>query len=218
MSEVGLMSFQTGVNMADKRSNNVKIGTISSSNVTLNQNQDGVQSISSKHIEYETDDNTVEISPMAKHKKNAAIAFITIVVAAIALLADVAGLLSYFNIPKGMPFFALVPIFIIVAFVTHHDVWVTKLSPNVAHFKNGRWYENCGNGQVASYIKRAKCIYPKCDGSVSVVPAPPRERHNHSVVGKCSVGGVRHTYTVDFNGIGYPQQFDWRPLDNEKKA
>jgi hypothetical protein len=69
-----------------------------------------------------------------------------------------------------------------------------------------------------SYIKRAKCIYPKCDGFVFVVPAPPREKHNHLVVGKCSVGGIRHTYTFDFNGIGYPQQFDWSPPDEVKKA
>jgi hypothetical protein len=70
MSEVGLMSFQTGETMADKRSNNVEIsGSILSSNVTLNQYQDGVQSISGKHIEYEIDDSTVEIGQMAKHKK-----------------------------------------------------------------------------------------------------------------------------------------------------
>jgi hypothetical protein len=136
MSEVGLMSFQTGENMDDTRFNNVNIGTISSSNVTLNQNQDGVQSISSMPIEYEVDDSTVEIIPMDKPKRNAAIFSITMAVASIGLLADVTGLFSYFNvsslfpyfnISKGMAFLIFAPICLFVVFITQHDLWLTKL-------------------------------------------------------------------------------------------
>jgi hypothetical protein len=146
------------------------------------------------------------------------IAFTTILLAAIGVLADFAGLLSYFNISQGKTFFIFALIGILAVLITHHDWWVLALSPNTDQFNNGKWYKNLNNGQVASYIKRAKCIYPKCNGFVDVVLAPPRERHNHSLVGKCSVDGIRHTYTVDSNGIGYPQQFDWRPLDQAKKA
>src|SRR5262245_23064794 len=122
MSEVDLMSFQTGESMADKRSNNVEInGTILSSNVTLNQYQDGVQSISGKHIEYETDDSTVEIGQMAKHGKNVVIALITIVLAAIGVLADFAGLLSYFNVSQGKTFLILALVGILAVLITHHD-------------------------------------------------------------------------------------------------
>ena len=204
--------------MNDKRYNNVELsGILLNSNVTLNQSQDSVQSISSKHIEYEIDDSTVEIGQMAKHEKSVGIAFITCVLAAIGVLADFADLLSYFNVPQGtFLIFALVGISAVL--ITHHDWLVLGLSPNTVQFKNGRWHENLNDVQVASYIKRAKCIYPKCSGLVFVVPAPPRERHNHSLVGKCSVDGIRHTYTVDCNGIGYPQQFDWRPPDEGKKA
>jgi hypothetical protein len=62
--------------MNDKRYNNVEIsGTLLNSNVTLNQSQDSVQSISSKHIEYEIDDSTVEIGQMAKHQNSSPYTF-----------------------------------------------------------------------------------------------------------------------------------------------
>jgi hypothetical protein len=204
--------------MNDKRYNSIEIGTLSNSNVTLNQNQDGVQSISSRHVEYEIDEGTIQTSQMEKHAKKVGKCLVTIVVSFIALFADLTGLLSPFNIPRGVSFPILLFVCMVVVLFMHHDFWVISLQPNTPKFKDGRWYEKINNRELVSYIKKAKCIYPKCEGFVFVVDAPPRERHKHSVVGKCSVDGLNHTYTIDSNGIGYPQKFDWRPPDNEKKA
>jgi hypothetical protein len=127
--------------MNDKRSNNVEIGNIFDSTVTFNQSQDNAHSINSQHIEYEIDHNTLAITPMARHSRNAVINFTTMMVAAIALLADLSGLvdvngfLSYFNISKVTAFFVLVPISLLVILVTHHDFWITKLSPGIANLK-----------------------------------------------------------------------------------
>ena len=142
-------------------------------NINIHQNQDTTQSISNKHIEYEMDESTLATTAIARHKRNAAIASVPIIVAAIALLADLAGLadftglLSYFKITKGMAIIMLIPICSMVAAIIHHELWFTHLSPDIAKFRNGRWHEKLNDREVASYLRRAKCIYPKCNGFVS---------------------------------------------------
>jgi len=119
-----------------------------------------------------------------------------------------------------MILFVVVPVCIIVAIYSFKDQWLLKLKTAVPvrYEDDGFWYEKRHDGKFQSYIKKAKCNYPKCNGTVHIVPAPPREKHNHILVGKCSVGGIRHTYTVDANFIGLSREFDWRPPEKEKIA
>jgi len=206
--------------VSNDRNNIVDIsGTLTNSPVTLNQNQDGIQSITNKHVEYVIDEGTVRVFPQKPAEKMNALFIVVVAISSLGLLADILGILSYIGIQKGTAVLMLGPICLLVALITKNDRWLVSLPANgTAHFKDGLCYEKLSDGNFISYIKRAKCTYPKCDGLVHIVPAPPRERPNHSLVGKCSVGGVRHTYTVDYNGIGYPREFDWRPLEPEKKA
>jgi hypothetical protein len=106
----------------------------------------------------------------------------------------------------------------ILALITGKNNWLGLLQVDGdAQFKNGFWYRKLSDGNFISYEKRAKCIYPKCDGWVYIESAPAREKNNHILVGKCSVGGIRHAYTVDYNDIGYPHEFDWGPLEKKSK-
>ncbi|MDR2880593.1 MAG: hypothetical protein LBV29_01655 [Azoarcus sp.] len=206
--------------MNDDRTNTVDIsGMLTNSPVIVNQNQDGMQSIADTHIEYAIDESTVRVFPQKPAEKMNGIFVVTVVIASLSVFADMLGVLSYIGIQKGMAILLLGPICLLMALITKKDRWLVSLQADgSAQFSDGLWYEKLPDGNFMSYVKRAKCVYPKCNGLVRIVPAPPRERYNHSLVGKCSVGGIRHTYTVDYNGIGYPREFDWRPLEQEKKA
>jgi hypothetical protein len=200
----------------NSKSNSVDIsGTLTNSPVTVNQGQDGVHGISSRHVDYVLDEGSARILPRQPAKHMSTIYICTLCVSALGIIADVLGVLAHLGLEKGVSIIVLIPASLLVAFISNHDRWLMALGEG-AHFKNGFWYEKLPDGDFVSYVKHAKCIYPKCEGLVHVVPAPPRERPNHSLVGKCSIGGVRHTYTVDYNGIGYTREFDWRPLPEEE--
>ena len=199
------------------RDNSIDIsGVITGSTISVNQNQDGNQPINETEIEYEVDENSYREVSGETYKKPTKIFYLSLAVLALGVLADVAGLLAYFGFNQGMVILVLAPVCWLIAAITSDDRWVNDLSNDKrSYYRNGQWYEKLPNGNVSIYYKRAKCIYPKCEGSVNIVPAPPRENPNHILVGKCSLGGVQHTYSMDFNGIGYPQKFDWRPLPQE---
>ncbi|WP_039989421.1 hypothetical protein, partial [Vibrio owensii] len=216
---LSLFKKELFMNSDDKigRDNSIDIsGTITGSTISVNQNQDGIQSINETEIEYGVDENSYREISGDTYKKPAKIFYISLGVLTLGIVADVLGVLTYFGFNQGMIVLVLAPICWIIAVVTKNDRWVNDLPPDqTSYYRSGKWYEKLPDGNVAIYYKKAKCIYPKCTGVVNIVPAPPRENPNHTLVGKCSVGGVQHTYTVDFNGIGYPHKFDWRPLPRE---
>ncbi|MFD2167219.1 hypothetical protein ACFSJY_13260 [Thalassotalea euphylliae] len=195
------------------KNNSVDIsGTVTGSNISINQNQDGNQAISDTEIEYKIDENTYREVSGETYKKSANVFYISLGLLALGVLADFAGILAYLGFNQPVVLLVLAPICWLIAKITEDDRWVNGLSQdNKSYYREGSWYEKLPNGNVAIYDKRAKCVYPRCEGTINIVPAPPRERPNHSLIGKCSLCGVQHTYTVDYNGIGYPQKFDWRP-------
>ncbi len=204
--------------MEDSRNNKVEFsGDVSNSTIEVNQNQDGNQAIANKNIEYEIDDTSYRvISSKPADKANKFFA-ITIGISVLAIIADIAGVLTYIGINEGMMILVLFPIVLVIAMFTKQARWLHNLPKNnTALFKDGRWYEKLEDGNIAIYLKKGKCIFPKCKGIINIVSAPPREHPNHTLIGKCSLGEVQHTYTVDFNGIGYPHQFDWRLLPQER--
>ena len=112
----------------------------------------------------------------------------------------------------------VVPLAVIGAAISNGKRKIAEHSfiENEAWFIDDRWVEQYDDGNYFLYKKIAACIYSKCSGSVAIVRAPQREQGNHTLVGVCSVGGHRHTYTVDYNGIGFPAQFDWRPIEKRE--
>lgn len=199
------------------KDNSVDIsGIITDSTISVNQNQDGKQSIHETQIEYEVDENSYREVSADTYKKPTKIFYISIGILALGILADLAGVLTYMGLNIGIVLLVLAPVCWLVAIITKDDRWINGLIYDKnSYYRNGQWFEKLPDGNVAIYYKRAKCIYPKCEGSINIVPAPPREHPNHTLVGKCTLGDVQHTYSMDFNGIGYPQKFDWRPLPQE---
>lgn len=195
-----------------KKINTVEIsGQISDSKITINQNQDGNQKFSESHIIYEVDESSYKVTPLESFHKSKSIFASTIIISSISIAADICGLASfYINYPRGISLLILSPICIYFAISTKHNRWLMKLPQNGASFfQKDKWYEKLPDGSVASYIKTAKCGYPKCLGTIEIVQAPKKEKGNHKLVGKCSVAGTQHTYNVDYNGIGEPQKFNW---------
>lgn len=202
------------------KDNSVDIsGVITDSTISVNQNQDGKQSIHETEIEYEIDEHSYREVNGDVYEKPTKIFYISVGVLGLGVLADVAGLLSYIGLNIGIVLLVFAPICLGIAVITKDVRWVNDLAyDEKSYYRNGQWYEKLPNGNVAIYYKKSKCIYPKCEGSINIVPAPPREHPNHTLIGKCNIGGVQHTYSMDYNGIGYPHKFDWRPLAQESSG
>lgn len=196
--------------------NNIHIGSIGTGNtVNIAQHQGPP---SAPHLEYEVLEKSVRHLPKSEVNKGALAFWVSVSLPVLAIVADSLGVLSFLGIQTLWALAVVLPIAVVGAAVTNGKRKIAEHSfkPNEAWFIDGQWVEEDGNGDYVLYRKVAPCIYPKCSGSVTIVPAPPRERGNHTLVGVCSVGGNRHTYTVDYNGIGFPEQFDWRPIEKQE--
>lgn len=195
--------------------NNVTIGTMGSSNsIYISQNQNETPG----HIEYEIIPNSIERISRETANRGTLSFFGSVALPVLAVVADVLGVFSFLGIQTKWVLSIVLPIALIGALL-NNSKWklsTTFFRSNEARFINGKWVEKSESGDFVLYRKSASCIYPKCQGTVQIQPAPPREHPNHSLVGVCDIGGYRHTYTVDFNGVGYPQQFDWRPIEENK--
>lgn len=195
--------------------NNINIGSIGAGN-TVNITQQ--QAPSASHIEYDVVDASVRHLSKSEVNKGALAFWASASLPVLAIVADSLGVLSFLGVQTLWALAVVVPIAAIGAAATNGKRKIVEHSfkVNEAWFIDGRWVEQDDDGDYVLYRKAAPCIYPKCSGSVAIVPAPPRERGNHALVGICSVGGNRHTYTVDYNGIGYPAEFDWRPIEKRE--
>ena len=196
--------------------NNVSIGSVGTGN-TVNIAQH--QAPSTPHIEYAVADQSVEHVSRWEAKKSAFAFYGSLSLPVLAIVADGLGVLSFLDLKTMWVLAVLLPIAVFGAVLTStkRKLATTTFSPNEARFVDGRWAEQEQDGSYLLYRKTAPCIYPKCSGTVFIQPAPPREHPNHTLVGVCDVGAHRHTYTVDFNGIGFPAQFDWKPLEERSR-
>ena len=195
--------------------NYINIGAIGTGN-TVNIAQH--QAPEASRIEYAVVQNSVSHLSSAEVQKGVLAFWGSASLPILAMVADSLGVLSFIGVQTVWVLAVVIPIAFIIAAMNNGKRKIAELSPkrNEAEYLDGRWVEQDEDGNYLLYRKTASCIYPKCSGSVSISPAPPREQGNHSLVGICDVGGRRHTYTVDYNGIGYPHQFDWRPLEERK--
>lgn len=195
--------------------NHIKIGTIGTGN-TVNIIQH--QAPEASRIEYAVVQNSVSHLSSAEVKKGVLAFWGSASLPILAMVADSLGVLSFIGVQTAWVLTVLIPIAFVVAAMNNGKRKIAELSPkrNEAKYLDGKLVEQDEDGNYLLYRRTASCTYPKCSGSVSISPAPPREQGNHSLVGVCDVGDRRHTYTVDYNGIGYPHQFDWRPLEERK--
>lgn len=85
-----------------------------------------------------------------------------------------AGLIGCADIRKGPALLVLVAFVFLVRLFAKRERWLAFLSANrFSLFKRGFWYEKCPT-EVLRRTLWGKCIYPKCEGVVQVVPAPSR--------------------------------------------
>lgn len=192
--------------------NRVSIGSVGTGNaITINQHQ----APDSPHIEYDVSEDTIEHLSRSHVNKGAFAFYGALALPVLAIVADSLGVLTFLGIQTKWAMAVLLPMAVVAAVLTNtkRKIAETTFVPDTAMFIDGRWVEQERDGGYIRYRKTASCIYPKCSGTVSIHPAPPREQPNHAVVGVCDVGGHRHTYTVDFNGVGFPAQFDWSPVE-----
>jgi hypothetical protein len=195
--------------------NNINIGSIGTGN-TVNINQQQVPD--ARHIEYSIAEESVQHLSKPDVNKSVIAFWASTSLPVLAIVADSLGVLSFLGIQTLWVLAVVVPIAVVGAALTNGNRKIAERSfkANEAWFIDGRWVEEDDTGNFVLYRKVAPCVYPKCSGAVAIVPAPPRELGNHTLVGVCNVGGHRHTYTVDYNGIGYPAQFDWRPIEKHE--
>jgi hypothetical protein len=195
--------------------NNILIGSVAGGGTV---NIDQRQATETKHIEYTVAQDSVEWLPKSQVYRGVFAFYASLSLPVLAVVANALGVLAFFGVQTRWVLFVVIPLALIGAFLSmsSRKLAETAFRPNEAQFINGRWVERDDDGNYLLYRKTAPCIYPKCSGTVFIRPAPPREVPNHTSVGVCDVGSFRHTYTVDFNGIGYPHQFDWRPMEESR--
>ncbi len=196
--------------------NNVSIGSVGAGNTIHISHH---QAPNAPHIEYAVAADSIEHVSAGEARKSALGFYGSLSLPILAIVADGLGVLSFLGIQTRWVLAVLLPLAVVGAILTStkRKLATTTFGHSEAQFVDGRWAEQEEDGSYLLYRKTAPCIYPKCTGIVFIQPAPPRERPNHTLVGVCDVGVHRHTYTVDFNGIGFPAQFDWKPLEERSK-
>jgi hypothetical protein len=194
--------------------NQVNIGSVGTGN-TISITQ--TQAPDAPHIEYMVDKKSVRNLSKTYVNKGVFAFYGALLLPILAIVADALGVLSFLGVQTRWVMAVVLPAAIFGALLnnTRRKIAQTTFNPNTAAFIDGNWIEQDERGGYIRYQKTAPCIYPKCSGTVFVRTAPPRELPNHTLIGVCNVGGHRHTYTVDFNGIGFPEQFDWRPIEDK---
>ena len=197
------------------RDNQVSIGSVGTGN-TISITQ--AQAPDAPHIEYTVDERSVQHLSKAYINKGAFAFFGALLLPVLAIAADALGVLSFLGIQTKWVMAVVLPVAVFGSLLnnTRRKIATTAFNPNTAMFIDGHWVEQDERGGYIRYQKTAPCIYPRCSGTVFVRTAPPREQPNHTLIGVCNVGGHRHTYTVDFNGVGFPEQFDWRPIEEKR--
>lgn len=195
--------------------NNFTVGSAGNGNIfNVVQHQEPKAS----YVEYDVAHDSIEHLSRSHVHGRAFLFFASFVLPILGLLADGLGVLTFLGIQSKWAFTVLVSAAIVGTFLTNtkRKIATAGLERNRAIYIDGSWVEREDGGGYLLYRRTAKCIYPKCSGTVFIRPAPPREKPNHTLVGVCDLGNHRHTYTVDFNGIGFPLQFDWRPIEEHK--
>lgn len=198
--------------------NNLTIGSVGTGN-TIHIDQRRGSPPESPHIEYKIAQDSIQHLSRSEVNKSALSFYGAIALPFLALVADSLGILSFIGVQTKWTLVAILPIVLAITLATmqNKEIAKTTFRPNVANFLHGKWVERENDGNYIIYQKTAPCIHRGCRGTVFIRRAPPREQPNHTLVGVCDTGGHRHTYTVDFNGIGYPEQFDWRPIESQKE-
>lgn len=98
-------------------------------------------------------------------------------------------------------------------FITYSPFYkMALLTPNdeVDQFINRVYVHKDRDGNCTTYKKDAPCNFPKCQGRIEVSYAPPMENHKYHTIGCCNLATYLHTFTIDFNGIGYYKEMDFR--------
>lgn len=182
---------------------------------TENQNHNKPEEHS--YIEYRIDEHSIKILHRRQIYRDTLLFYISFLPPIIVLVAHHYDILLLLGIKIELALGLATGITMVGAMLTNtqRKIAATTFPTDTAMFIEGQWIEEVNKEEYIQYTKTAPCIYPKCSGTVFIRPAPVRELPNHTLVGVCNIGGHRHTYTVDYNGIGFRQQFDWRAPEKQ---
>lgn len=198
--------------------NRINIGSIGDANhINIAQNQAPERT----SIQFVIDPRSVERLSRGSVIKGAVGFFLSLPALALSvmsILADALGILSYFNVESRILAYLIMAVAMAGVMLCNgkRKMATASIAPDQARFIDGRWVERDESGDYLLYRNTAPCNYENCHGTVRIQTPPPREQHNHDLIGVCDIGGKQHTYRVDFNGIGERQHFDWRPLEQNK--
>ncbi|MFA5780578.1 MAG: hypothetical protein WC947_10655 [Elusimicrobiota bacterium] len=186
------------------------------SDVNINQQRLADEALEHRHTVFETK-GFKEYTAKDVRKKTLH-AVIAVVVGGLAVFSNILSVAAYFGLAKFPVAIPIVAICLIVVLINVRYVELLFLPKNTDTYRYlwGKFVRKSNDDRYVVYEKVAPCIYPNCNGDVRIVSAPAREKHNHPIVGICSIGEREHTYTVDSNGIGFPHRFDWRPIESSQ--
>lgn len=157
--------------------NNVHIGA-AATGTTINIAQHQARE-EKPHVEYSLIADSIERLPKSTVNRGALAFFASLFIPILGIVADGLGVLSYvgIQISKWQVLAVLVPVAIVGTALTKTKlkIAITKFDSNKAWFIDGRWVRRDDDGDYVTYRKTAPCIYPKCSGTVTVQPAPPRD-------------------------------------------
>ncbi|ACB51290.1 hypothetical protein cce_1940 [Crocosphaera subtropica ATCC 51142] len=191
---------------------------INHGNGSINQNQI-INYQNHNSIKLEKD--TIKSFSRSEIHKQASLNFLLYFICAICVFLFFKILPLLFDINKIYFFVLFLCFFIsfsIVKFYRYPYILMFLLRKiNCEHYLGqGIFLYKSSNGNCIIYCKSAQCNYSSCEqGIVYLQDPPPREKENHTYIGKCNKGGKAHVYKVSDNFIGIPhtQGFDWRKLN-----
>lgn len=204
-------------------SNNIQIGNAGSGNTfSLVQNQARVD-----HALLAVDESSVREydKEVLKRDRNTGWAKMAGggLLGAMGFLSDAIGVSSHFGFSLGWLF----PIGLLIGllFATPHlrSMQILRKLPanrNEANFAgNNEIVQESETGKIVTYHRSAACMYPNCTGTIVLAAAPEREkaRLGKDFVGVCSLAGRDHSYRIDYIWNAYPENFDWRPVEQYAK-
>jgi len=194
------------------KSNNFQIGKAGNRNTfNINQNsrsfRDEAVQLLKKNSSHQSEitDNAVT--------RRSLITILSATLPLVALLADVLGIFVALNIDTTW-FILVYIILVIILGLSNQDHFRIffkrrKIKRKDTYVGGGKIAHLNSNGTFVLYEKTARCLYPNCQGFIELVAPPQKEQGKLFLAGKCTEGGISHSYKIDPNWVAYPCDLDW---------
>jgi hypothetical protein len=200
--------------MSIKNNFNLSNSPLTNSTIVLNQSQSDISYSQKKRVQLRVVDESITRISKKDTKKAIFKAILSSLLPILAILANILGLSSYFNLNNISVGFVI--FFSIFAFILINHKNVIKLwlifsiqSDQKSHFMANQFHEKDKDGNIISYQVTGQCLEPHCNGQI-IVTLPPNQKINRlNHIGTCTEAGIQHTYEIDYNFSAKQVDFDW---------